>query len=110
MAEGATKSGKPRVIDLDPETVAVLRAHRKARGLLHLSLARDDALMFGDIEGAYRNLEHVSRQFARDIARWRTALGTDALPVIRLHDLRHTHATLPKGARSCIRCIIPRKA
>jgi integrase len=37
MVEGATKSGKPRVVDLDPATVAVLRAHHKARGELHLS-------------------------------------------------------------------------
>ena len=59
-----------------------------------LQLARDDALVFGDIEGAHRNPEHVSRQFARDVARCRQALGADALPAIRLHDLRHTHATI----------------
>ena len=50
--------------------------------------------MFGDIEGDHRNPEHVSRQFARDIARARAELGDQALPVIRLHDLRHTHATI----------------
>ena len=59
-----------------------------------LQLARDDALVFGDLEGRHRNPEHVSRQFARDIARCRSALGEDVLPVIRLHDLRHTHATI----------------
>jgi integrase len=50
--------------------------------------------IFGDLEGGHRNGEHVSRQFARDIARCRAALGGDALPAIRLHDLRHTHATV----------------
>jgi integrase len=30
VTEGDTKSGKPRVVDADPSTVAVLRAHRKA--------------------------------------------------------------------------------
>jgi len=99
MVEGATKSGKPRVVDLDPATVAVLRAHRKARGEMHLSHARPDALAFGDIEGNHRNGEHVSRQFARDIARCRETLGGDALPAIRLHDLRHTHATILLTAR-----------
>lgn len=59
-----------------------------------LQLARPDALIFGDVEGRPRNPEHVSRQFARDVARCRKALGADALPVIRLHDLRHTHATI----------------
>jgi integrase len=94
VIEGATKSGKPRVIDLDAATVTVLRAHRKARGSTALQLARDDALVFGDIEGDHRNPEHVSRQFARDIARCRQALGADTLPAIRPHDLRHTHATI----------------
>jgi integrase len=59
-----------------------------------LQLARADARIFGDIEGRPHNPEHVSRQFARDIARCRQALGADVLPVIRLHDLRHTHATI----------------
>jgi integrase len=92
--EGDTKSGKPRVIDLDATTATILRAHRKARGTMALQLARDEALIFGDIEGAHRNPEHVSRQFVADVARCRKAPGGDALPVIRLHDLRHTHATL----------------
>jgi integrase len=94
VVEGATKSGKPRVIDLDAATVAVLRARKRERGALALQLARDGALVFGDIEGRHRNPEHVSRQFARDVARCREALGADVVPVIRLHDLRHTHATL----------------
>lgn len=33
---GDTKTGRSRVIDLDPGTVAVLRAHKAARGALHL--------------------------------------------------------------------------
>jgi integrase len=94
VVEGDTKSGKPRTVDLDPDTVAVIAKHKRERGALALQLARPDALIFGDIEGRHRNPEHVSRQFARDIARCREKLGEDALPVIRLHDLRHTHATL----------------
>lgn len=94
VVEGDTKSGKPRLVDLDGPTVAVLRARKRERGAMHLSLARDEALVFGDLEGQHRNPEHVSRQFARDVARARAALGDQALPVIRLHDLRHTHATI----------------
>ena len=59
-----------------------------------LQFARDDALVFGDIEGSHRNPEHTSRQFVRDVTRCRVVLGADNLPVIRTHDLRHTHATL----------------
>jgi integrase len=108
MVEGDTKSGKPRVVDLDAATVAVLRAWRAQRGSAHLSLARDSALVFGDLEGGYRNAEHVSRQFARDTARCRKELGTEALPVIRLHDLRHTHATLLLLAREPVHVVSAR--
>jgi integrase len=94
VTEGDTKSGKPRVVDLDAATVAVLRAWRKDRGSMALQLARDDALVFGDVEGRYRNPEHTSRQFVRDVTRCREALGADMLPVVRTHDLRHTHATI----------------
>jgi integrase len=94
VVEGDTKSGKPRPIDLDAPTVAVLRAHKRERGALALQLARDDGLVFGDIEGGHRNPEHVSRQFGRDVDRCCGELGNDALPRIRLHDLRHSHATI----------------
>jgi integrase len=94
VVEGATKSGKPRVIDIDAGTVSVLRTRKRERGALALQLARDNALVFGDVEGQHRNPEHVSRQFARDVARCRAAIGASLLPVIRLHDLRHTHATI----------------
>jgi integrase len=89
MVEDDTKSSKPRVVDLDAGTVAVWKAWKRQRGELHLSLARPDALVFGDVEGDYRNGEHVSRQFKRDESRFRKALGEDAPPEIRLHDLRH---------------------
>jgi integrase len=98
---GDTKSGKPRVIDLDPETVAALRAHKKDRGSAALQPAAPGALIFGDIEGAHRNPEHVSRQFARDQARCRKALGEDALPLIRLHDLTQARDD-PANGQSCI--------
>jgi len=94
IVEGDTKTHKPRVIDLDAGTLAVLAQHKRERGEMALQLARQDALMFGDIEGRHRNPEHVSRQFGRDVERCRKALGPDALPMIRLHDLRHTHATI----------------
>jgi integrase len=55
VVEGDTKSGKPRLIDLDAPTVAALRAHKRERGAAALQLARDDALAFGDIQGDHRN-------------------------------------------------------
>jgi integrase len=71
-------------------------------------LARDDAPIFGDVEGAHRNPEHVSRQFVGDLARCRKAIGADHLPVIRLHDLRHTHASIPLTAREPVHVVSQR--
>lgn len=108
MVENDTKTSKPRVIDLDPGTVAALKSWRKERGMLALQLVRDDALVFGDLEGEHRNGEHVSRQFKRDQARCRKELGDDAVPEIRLHDLRHTHATLLLLAREPVHVVSQR--
>lgn len=85
---GPPKNGKARVVDLDPNTLAALRAYRTTRAQLGLQLANDDALVLGTYEGELRHPEHFSREWIR-----RMALHED-LPSIRLHDLRHTHATL----------------
>jgi len=78
----------------DAATVSVLRVHRRERGAVALQLARDDALVFGDHEGRYLHPERFTRTFRAEVARCRKAIGDQALPEIRLHDLRHTHATL----------------
>lgn len=92
VVEGPTKTDKPRVIDLDPATVEMLRAHKRDRGRLALALAAPGALVFGDIEGRHRQPEHFSREWNRTVTR---AIGQDVEVLgIRLHDLRHTHATI----------------
>lgn len=96
LKEGDTKTTKPRVVDLDESTVAMLKAHKRERGGLALLLARDDALVFGDAEGQWRHPERFSRSFKEHLTRcrkWLEKSGVD-LPNVRLHDLRHTHATL----------------
>ena len=94
ITEGGTKSGKRRVADIDDATVSVLKAHKAARGSLHLTLAKPEALVFGDAQGKTRHPEHFSRTWIETVARYRKALGEGAPPAIRLHDLRHTHASL----------------
>lgn len=94
IIEGVTKSGRERVVDLDPRTVEALRRHRMARAGLLLQLARDDALIFGDIEGGYLNPDRFSRRFTRALAICANQADAPTLPAIRIHDLRHTHATL----------------
>lgn len=94
LREGPTKTGKPRVLDLDETDTAILRAWRRERGAVALQLARNTVLVFGDHEGRHRHPERFSRLFTETLRRCRRDVGEDAIPMIRLHDLRHTHATL----------------
>ncbi len=102
VVEGGTKSGKPRVVDLDDGAAAVLRGWKRERGSMALQLITPGSLVFGDIEGQHRNPEHVSRQFLRDVER------CGQVPAIRLHDLRHTHATLLLLAREPVHVVSQR--
>lgn len=89
--ETSTKTNKSRRrVALDGATVEVLRAHqerqavdRKAAG----SAWQDTGLVFTLEDGSAIHPDRFSRWFSRlvDVA---------GLPHIRLHDLRHTHATL----------------
>jgi integrase len=94
VIEGRTKTGKARVIDIDERTTAALRAHRATLAGVSLTLARDDAHVLGTLSAEVRHPERFSRRFQRTVAAARRELGAEALPEIRLHDLRHTHATL----------------
>jgi integrase len=92
IEDGPTKTDKPRMVDIDASTVAVLRAHKQQRGEQALVLARDDALVFGDLESQHRHPERFSRLWNQTVTR-AIAAGID-VPPVRLHDLRHTHATV----------------
>jgi integrase len=93
ITEGPTKTGKPRVVELDHGTVMILKRHRAELASIGLRLAKDDALVFGTATGEFRHPERFSRRFTESVAAARRDLGED-LPAIRLHDLRHTHASL----------------
>lgn len=80
-----------RTVDLDPATAGVLKALRKSqleeRAAAGLGRPRADGLIFTDEQGEPFHPNMVSRMFGK--------LVREAhLPVIRLHDLRHTHAML----------------
>jgi integrase len=89
VSEPKTVKGR-RVIALDPGTIEVLKA-QAARQLEE----QDDwdngwvesGLVFTAENGAALDPESISRY-------WRQAVKKSMLPQIRLHDLRHTHATL----------------
>lgn len=88
--EGDTKTGRSRLIALDPETVAVLRRHRA--GQLEDRLAwgeawTDSGLVFTREDGNGYHPQAVSEAFDRRVAR-------SGVARIRFHDLRHTCASL----------------
>jgi integrase len=90
QARGAKTTKGRRVIALDPGTVEVLKT--QAARQLDEQNDWDDAwietgLVFTKENGAALDPESVSRY-------WRQAVKRSMLPRIRLHDLRHTHATL----------------
>ena len=89
VSEPKTAKGR-RVIALDPGTIEVLKT--QATRQLDEQNDWDEAwvdsgLVFTRENGAALDPESVSRY-------WRQAVKKAMLPRIRLHDLRHTHATL----------------
>jgi integrase len=89
VSEPKTAKGR-RVIALDPATVEAL----KAQAMRQLDEQNqweegwiDTGLVFTRESGEALDPESVSRF-------WRQAVKKSMLPTIRLHDLRHTHATL----------------
>jgi integrase len=92
VAVGLTKTGRDRSVTVDAETAVLLKSWRLERARLGLHLAGPDSLIFSDMEGRHLHPERFSRTFQDTLARCRKVHPD--LPMIRLHDLRHTHATI----------------
>jgi integrase len=91
-----TKTGRARVINLDSPTVVVLQAWRARQREEMFAFGRrpdDDTLLFSwPDDGRPYHPERFSREFDRRLERLRFE------PRIRLHDLRHTWASLALAA------------
>lgn len=74
LIEGPTKTGRSGVVDLDPGTVAALRAYRAAGGLAP-DLVRDSALVFSNLDCSHRHPERFSRRFTGQVAQARKRWG-----------------------------------
>jgi integrase len=95
LTEGTPKtSGSERLTWLDAATVKMLRAHRTEQAKARLragSAWQDDDLIFCQADGTPYRPDYVYRRFIR--------LAKDAgLPVIRLHDGRHTAVSIMDAA------------
>jgi integrase len=89
FGEPKTAKGR-RTVPLPPQTVAVLRAHRKAQAAERLLAGADYAdqdLVFAEPDGSPIHPDKFRKRFE-------IRIGRSGLPPIRFHDLRHTYATL----------------
>jgi integrase len=86
-SRGKTDNARRR-IDLDPTTVSVLAAWRQWQQTEQLVVGGDEPdVVFTNADGEPVHPHSVSQAFERIVAR-------AEVPAVRLHDLRHTHATL----------------
>src|SRR5262249_44070430 len=89
--ESTTKTAKSRRrVSLDAASIAVLRAHRAAQRKDRLLVGAgwvDHGLVFCRYDGSPLHPDLITRRF-------RALVEQTGLPRIRLHDLRHTYATL----------------
>ena len=103
VAGGKTNAAR-RSIDLDERTIAALKAwrRRQAEQQLKAGDAWDgDGLVFTDPLGRGLHADHVQQRFERLVA-------ASGVRRIRMHDLRHTHATLLLKAGVPIRVVSDR--
>jgi integrase len=96
---GPTKSNRPHNISLDPATIAAMRAHQNRQAVDRLTVGNrwcDRDLVFcrsgyrlprNESAGGLLDPDRISVRFVQ-------AVELAGLPRIRLHDLRHTWATL----------------
>lgn len=93
VVESEAKSGTG-VIELDAASVVALRLHRRRQAVERLSLGaahHDRKLVLAREDGSLIHPEQWTRMFRRHV----TAADP---PPLRLHDLRHSHATLLMAA------------
>jgi integrase len=98
------KAHRPRVIDLDPETVDQLRRHRNhqiTEKAMWAESYQDNDLVFCKEDGTSLHPHTFSQSFERIVDK-------SGLPRIRLHDLRHTHATIALKAGVPVKVISER--
>jgi integrase len=102
IADVKTARGR-RNIDLDDETVARLRAHRREQTeeRLALGLGGRTEFMFTDERGELLDPRNITGHFAR-------AVRASGLPRIKLHSLRHGHASHLLAAGASVKLVADR--
>lgn len=104
VLESTPKTHQARVIDLDPDTVEQLRAHHRRQQIEREEWGsdyRDNDLVIAKENGEPLHPQSFSQAFGR-------LVRNAGLRQIRLHDLRHTHATLAVKAGVPVKVISER--
>jgi integrase len=99
--EGTTKSGRSRVVSIDADTVQTIKSHRQRQNADRLAAGdewkgtenKENGYVFTTAWGEPIHPDTVSSLMASMTARHNKANPSKALPLARLHDLRHIHAT-----------------
>lgn len=87
-----TKSGGARVIDLDMSTLEVLKSLHDLREKISPALVREGSFLFGNRFDEMRQPNEVGARWAYRMRLAKAELGSD-FREIRLHGLRHSHAS-----------------
>ena len=90
LIEDHKSADSARTIHLDAHTVAVLKRHRRTVNAACAAAGvawHDHRLVFPTDDGSWWNPPAITVAFQR-------AVKATGVPAIRLHDVRHTHATL----------------
>ncbi len=90
IVEDLKTTTRRRTIDLDARTLAVLRSWRKTQLEERMEQGlrpTHNELVFSKLDGTPTHPDYFSQVFDRHVAK-------SSLPRIRLHDLRHTHASI----------------
>ena len=94
--EGTTKSGRSRTVSIDPDTVQILRDHRKRQAGERLRVGPEwrgaDDYVFSTAWGEPIHPDTVS-SLMTTLINTHNDRQSEPLPHARLHDLRHVHAT-----------------
>ena len=112
---GPTKTGRPRTVSLAPETVELLRAHRRHQRELRManrSTYHDLDLVFAkewaDVQRAGARLGHPLQPNTLGHREFRKAITAADVKRIKFHGLRHTCATLLLQAGTPIHVVAER--
>lgn len=86
-----TKTYKERPVLMDPESLAVLKAHKAERATLGLQFVRGTSFVFGTLDGTVRNPGDIGEKWSKTLKKAKAAIP--GLSHLTIKGIRHTHAT-----------------